>query len=268
MTETITKKYKLSVGAIFKNEEDSIVEWIEHYLHHGVEHFYLIDDSSYDTSVEKIEPYIKKNIVTLFNFENYWEKYLGRQKEMCNFYILPIIKETQWLLMIDLDEYVWSPKQLNLCDILMNECIGLGQIQIETTVFGSSGLIEQPKNVVGGFTMRSKEHPTVSNCLGGYKYFINSDFSFKSLNIHHATFTNKDYEDNIGGRFFIILTSDYFILNHYTIQSLNFWNDTKCTRGDCDNYRTRDLTEFYKYDLNEVEDTRLYEQNKEWLDKL
>ena len=40
--------YKLSVGTIFKNEEHIIKEWIEHYLYHGVEHFYLIDDNSDD----------------------------------------------------------------------------------------------------------------------------------------------------------------------------------------------------------------------------
>ena len=70
------KKYTLSVGAIFKNEEHCIVEWIEHYLHHGVDHFYLIDDSSADSSVEKCKPYIEKGIVTLFNEGNQWSIYL------------------------------------------------------------------------------------------------------------------------------------------------------------------------------------------------
>ena len=121
MTETISKKYNLSVGALFRNEQDSIVEWIEHYLHHGVEHFYLIDDSSDDGTVEKIKPYIEKDIVTLFNCGNQWSRYTGRQRDLYNHYILPLIKETQWLLMIDLDEYVWSPIQINICDLLMKQ---------------------------------------------------------------------------------------------------------------------------------------------------
>ena len=108
--------YKLSVGAIFKNEEHSIKEWIEHYLYHGVEHFYLINDNSNDNYLEKIQCYLDKNIVTLYNacFSNY----IGRQKDMYNTYILPNIKDknTKWLLMVDLDEYMWSPvnKDLNV----------------------------------------------------------------------------------------------------------------------------------------------------------
>jgi hypothetical protein len=38
-------KYYLSVGAIFKNESMILKEWIEHYLHHGFEHIYLINEN-------------------------------------------------------------------------------------------------------------------------------------------------------------------------------------------------------------------------------
>ena len=38
--------YYLSIGAIFKNESDSILEWLEHYIIRAVDHFYLIDDES------------------------------------------------------------------------------------------------------------------------------------------------------------------------------------------------------------------------------
>lgn len=34
------KPYFLSIGCLFKNEEDSVVEWIEHYIDNGVEHFF------------------------------------------------------------------------------------------------------------------------------------------------------------------------------------------------------------------------------------
>lgn len=57
--------YGLAVAAIFKNEEHSMVEWIEHYLRRGAEHFYLIDDGSTDRSVEFLKPYIDAGQVTL-----------------------------------------------------------------------------------------------------------------------------------------------------------------------------------------------------------
>ena len=38
--------YNLSVGALFKNESHALEEWLEHYLYHGADHFYLINDGS------------------------------------------------------------------------------------------------------------------------------------------------------------------------------------------------------------------------------
>jgi hypothetical protein len=105
----------------------------------------------------------------------------------------------------------------------------------------------------------------MSNGLGLLKYFINTNFEFSGLNVHHATFVHK--EDEL--KHFMIINNEYFILNHYRTQSLNFWKNVKSTRGDVDNFiAMQTMDNFYKYDVNEVEDKRLYEQNKEWLDIL
>jgi hypothetical protein len=256
------KKYKLSVGAMFKNEDHCIVEWIEHYLHHGVDHFYLIDDSSNDESFEKCKFYIEKGMITMFNQDKQWPYYLGRQRDLYNHYILPHVKETQWLLMVDLDEFLWSPRSINITELLMNQCMQIGQIQISCDHYGSSGFVEQPKNIVGHFFMRTKEQPS-EGIFGLRKYIVNSDFDFSSLNIHHADFTNKEKYEN--AKYFIVVNDNFLILNHYRIQSLHFWLNVKCTRGDSDNYRIRSIDDFNLYNVNEVEDKGLYEQNKEWL---
>ena len=250
--------YKLTVGAIFKNEENSIKEWIEHYLHHGVEHFYLINDNSNDNYLEKIQYYIDKNIVTLYNA--FFSNYIGRQKDMYNAYILPNIKDknTKWLLMVDLDEYMWSPVNRDL-NVMLDQCSKFGQVQVNHTLFGSNGHIIQPDSIVKSFTKRSSSLDTIIP-NGNLKYFVNTTFDFTSLNVHHATFAIDEYHND--GNVFIILESQYFRLNHYCCQSLNFWINIKCTRGDSDNYRERKIEEFYSYDLNDIEDTDLIIQNE------
>ena len=70
-------KHKLSVGAVFRNESHSIVEWIQHYLANGADHFYLINDDSTDNSVEIIQPYVDSGVVTLFNTD--WGRVLRDQ---------------------------------------------------------------------------------------------------------------------------------------------------------------------------------------------
>ena len=247
--------YNFCVGALLRNESDSIVEWVEHYILHGVDHFYLIDDNSSDNSVELLKPYIEKNIVTLFQAE--WGSYLGRQRDMYNHYILPRLhaKEMKWLAIVDLDEYLWSPRNIDL-RIVLSECGHLGQIQISHTLYGSSGHVNQPPSIVKYFTMRHEKNPTEEP--GNYKYIMNSSFEFTSINVHHATFLNKENEK---GKF-IIAGPDYFILNHYCCQSRNYWNTNKCTKGDSDAYRVRLESEFDKVDFNDVEDLSLYNQNQ------
>ena len=255
--------YNLSVGAIFKNEEQGIKEWIEHYLNHGVEHFYLINDNSNDNYLEKIQYYIDLNIVTLYNacFTNY----LGRQKDMYNTYILPKIKDTKWLLICDLDEFMWSPVNKDL-NVILSQCSHLGQIQVNHTLFGSNNHIIQPDSIVNCFTKRSQYLDTkIPN--GNLKYFVNTMFDFTSLNVHHATFAIDEYHNNSNSnnsnnKVFIILGQQYFRLNHYCCQSLNFWKNIKCTRGDADYYRERKIEEFDSYDLNDIEDFDLIDQNK------
>src|SRR5437870_13519905 len=106
--------FYLSVGCMFKNESHLLREWLAHYVHHGVDHFYLINDGSTDDYQSVLNDYQDK--VTLF--EATWDYYLGRQRDMYNYYILPKLKSTQWLLMIDMDEFVWSPQGIDLKTIL------------------------------------------------------------------------------------------------------------------------------------------------------
>lgn len=247
--------YKLSVGAIFKNEEHSIKEWIDHYLNHGVEHFYLVNDNSNDNYLEKIQCYLDKNIVTLYHAS--FSNYIGRQKDMYNKFVLPRIKDSKWVLIVDLDEYMWSPVNRDL-NVMLDQCSKFGQVQVNHTLFGSNGHITQPDSIVNSFTKRSSSLDTkIPN--GNFKYFVNTTFDFTSLNVHHATFAIDAYHNDM--TFFIILGPQYFRLNHYCCQSLNFWKEIKCTRGDADNYRERKIEEFYTCDLNEVEDFDLINQN-------
>ena len=178
--------YALSVGAVFRNESNSIKEWLDHYIAHGAEHFYLINDDSTDNSVEILAPYVDANIVTLFTTD--WGRYLGRQRDMYTHYILPHLSESKWLLMVDLDEYMWSPISVNLNEIL-HQCQQLGQVQVRDTIFGSNGHVEQPTGIVQNFTRCTTER----KCL---KYFVNSAYAFTHLNVHHATFVDKNHEIN------------------------------------------------------------------------
>jgi hypothetical protein len=249
----------LSVGAVFRNEEHAIVEWIEHYLLHGVDHFYLIDDQSTDSSVEKLKPYIERGIVDLI--PTTWGRYLGRQRAMYSHYFIPRLKESKWFLIVDLDEFVWSPEHPKLPDFL-KKVEHLGQVQMSVTIFGSNGHQKQPASMVGGFTKRSVDRVTKNPAC--FKYFVNTDYEYSNLNVHHATFAKEQLEATHFQRFGYPLLQ----LNHYSCQSREIWEKIKVTRGDCDEYLKRNDDHWNLSNQNDVDDFGLAEQNKELIEKL
>ncbi len=245
--------HTLSVGAIFRNEAAALGEWLDHYIHHGVEHFYLINDNSTDESLSVVAEYIKLGRVSLSTVDHPY--YLGRQHYLYNSCILPRISETHWLLIVDLDEFMWSPRATDLKQVL-SHLDGIAQVQVSHTLFGSNGHDASPQGgLVESYTRRASDSPTEEP--GNHKYFINTTIAeVSSLGVHSAQFAAKE------GAPYYIMDSSWFILNHYCCQSKQFWRETKCTRGDADNYRVRSMDDFDVYDLNDTEDTRLLEQNR------
>lgn len=122
------KKYNLSICAIFKNEAKYLKEWVEYHRVVGVDHFYLYNIGSSDAFKKVLNPYVNEGIVTLIN----WPVYVGElnEEEAYKWSLavqIPayenVIKgrathETKWLVFIDVDEFLVSPKTNSLIDIL------------------------------------------------------------------------------------------------------------------------------------------------------
>lgn len=253
-------KYHLSIGSIFKNESHILNEWIDYYILMGVDHFYLVNNNSRDNFLEKVEKY--RSIVSLYNDNRNYS-----QIEIYNELILPIAKqETKWLLIIDFDEFVFNPNGLRFKDILMNYD-DFGGVGVPWIFFGSNGYIKQPSNVIQSFTTRKYYNKGI---LVNVKNFYNIRYINK-LYIHHA-----DINDNIlvscknrqiieNGQELVcendIIKKRYdFLINHYAIQSLDFFTNIKMTRGDILNPKLdklRDNNYFKMYDTNDIVDTTL-----------
>lgn len=68
--------YNFCVCSVFKNEAHILEEWLLHYIYHGIEHFYLVNDNSLDQYKDIIDKY--SNHITLFN-NDIETKIVGRQ---------------------------------------------------------------------------------------------------------------------------------------------------------------------------------------------
>lgn len=260
--------YTLSAGAVFKNESHILDEWIQHYLFHGFEHLYLINDNSTDNFLPIIDKY--KEHVTLFNSDVVCNT-VGRQDIIYNTYLKPILHETKWIAIVDLDEFMYSPYYIDVKHVI-KKYEKYSQIKVEWNHFGSNGYIQQPQKVVESFTKRAIVNKNYNNKYS-WKIFnhqshksILKTTDFLSFRIHdHAT---KGATLNLRNN---ETKSSELLINHYAIQSYNWFMLVKAQRGDCTNLIghfesfkqfSRNEEMFKCLDINEVEDLRLAKQNK------
>lgn len=247
--------YNLVIGAIFKNEAGILKEWLDHYFSHGVEHAYLINDESTDDFESVLKPYREKGLITLFNAR--WKNYAGRQPDMYTTFFMPHFSQFRWLIIADLDEFLWSPRNKDLREVL-KECSHLTQIQFVQTQFGSAGHVTQPASVVQGFTKKRRSQFGSGDSYG-YKYIVNTAHSWKHLTVHYAMPT----EETKALECWLILGPEWFQLNHYACQSREYWNNIKCKRGDVNEFKILDEDKFNYFDTNDVDDFGLANQNRQ-----
>ena len=238
--------YYLSVLAIFKNETMNLKLWINHYLWQGVEHFYLIDNGSTDEPLRILQEYIDNEIITYY--------YLPERYKQSEHYRYVFDKErmkekTIWLAVCDLDEYFYGVDQALVKKIqsLEND---YDYILCNWKMFGSDGHITQPDDI----------RTDITNCAE--KLWSETKYIFKPTIIRNSShiwihwLTDIHYIRKKRIRY----ANRLIRLNHYPIQSLEFFEKVKILRGAADNKNSdnvRDLSYFKRFDHKETTDDTL-----------
>ena len=271
--------YNLSIGAIFKNEAPYLKEWLDHYIIRGVDHFYLINDNSDDYYLDVLNEY--KKYITLFNVDECLEKE-GRQKSFYNKFFHPIKHETKWFCICDIDEYIWSPQSTNFNDILIIlEDKKINSLLINMILFGSNGLIKQPKSIVNSFTKRQDLNVDYIKFALKYDQYksISLAENIQKFQIHRFISTyEKDlsppqwnklrnipiYIEEKNETFFfqerqnlVNLNSNFFRLNHYRLQSEERWMNDIMKKKCVNRYAPKNLGNFSP-NLNKENNTLNY----------
>lgn len=252
-------KYFLSVGAIFKNESYIIEEWIEHYINEGVEHFYLINNDSTDDFRSKILKYEK--IITLIEDDR-----RHQQTTIYNDHFSKLKTETEWLMIVDLDEFAYS-KSLTINEYLKRVSSDVDAISMPWKIFGSSKFIKQPKSVIHSFLWRLSTY--TKHCV--WQKQIVRTKQVKRFDIHITEVEGKTIRST--GEDFIFSddltqmsvedSKDFYNrselqINHYAIQSYRWFMKIKTTRGSATrNYNIRNENYFKAYDHNDLFDDEL-----------
>ena len=142
-------------------------------------------------------------------------------------------------------------------------------------MFNSNDFIDSPTGgIVNNFnkraeydarvwaTLYSNANPNGQNepewqNLNAPKCIVNTDFGIEQFNVHDAV--NSGQSINLSWK-----GSEELLLNHYQLQSREYWVKVKMDRGDCNHWYTgnrRGFHAFYSLDIGDIIDDRLKEQN-------
>lgn len=228
-------KTTLCVVSVFKNEGHAINEWLQHYRNEGVDAFFLVDNGSTDHF--KISDL---SDVTLKHDES-----IHAQVALYNSFY-ENVRGFDFVAVVDLDEFMFA-KRGTLKEYVSSMPCKVSQVLVSWSMFGSSGFDKQPESIIKSFTWRQRGVGHHFNT----KYIVRGS-AIKWLMIHTADlrfFTGDTIRDD-----------ENLQINHYAIQSREFFSSVKMRRGDAAsaNYeKTRTWDYFQSYDFHDYEDTSL-----------
>ena len=233
----IQKKSKICVLTQMKNETMNLKVWVEHYIWQGMDKIYIIDNGSTDDPLTILKPYIDSGKVVYYDLP---EKH--KQKEH---YVQVIETEnlrdkTEWLIICDLDEFYYGFP--NRIIETIDDYSKFDIIYTNWKMFGSDGFINHPKDIRKSIVWREPEEREETT-----KYiFKPSKVANMStqLDIHRIDGLTNETTEN-----------EKIRLNHYPIQSIEFFTKIKMTRGDVahESYENvRDMQYFKDYDKNKT----------------
>jgi hypothetical protein len=145
---TFLQGYELSLCAIFRNEAPYLREWIEFHKIQGVEHFYLYNNNSTDHFLDVLRPFIDSHDVTLIDWPYTYERGKTRdwwaiQTSAYEDCIARFTRETVWIAVIDLDEFLFCPDGTDLRTFL-DPYREYGALCVNWLMFGTSGVEDIP----------------------------------------------------------------------------------------------------------------------------
>lgn len=149
LSASLWGEFELAVCTIFQNEAPHLAEWVVFHRAQGVQHFYLYNNNSTDNYREVLSPYIHAGVITLiewpYTYSNNDDE--GWRKIQFSAYMDCIKKhasDTQWLAVIDSDEYLFCPTGRSLPHFLKSYQ-EFGGVCVNWVRYGTSHVDAIPK---------------------------------------------------------------------------------------------------------------------------
>jgi glycosyltransferase involved in cell wall biosynthesis len=242
---------KIAAVCVVKNAEGQIAEWIAYQLVIGFDTVILLDNASTDSTAEVIQRFKPQFDVRLID----WPMTGGAYQRIGYEYACWLHRfEFDWCACIDADEFIATPQNRSLRDMLSELAPSVSAMALPWAMFGSSGLLERPSDlVIASYLYRAEESFVANRHI---KSIVRPDKVRQCITPHHFSVDGR-YVTNAGSDMESMPLTDETLdfsagrINHYFVQSRACW-EKKLARGYNDTVRNPD--EFYVNDRNEIFD--------------
>lgn len=206
-------KYKLSICLCIRNESIYIIDFIEHYLKQGVEHFYIINNNSDDNLEKVIENSPYNFLITLIkddrciDINNAYSLSNGLVA-IYNDNLYKLIKdESEWGIVVDIDEFMYGKNGLNIKTFLEKVDDDVGCIYVIWNIMTSSTVKNELTNSfsVNSNNFKRLNYDLINNLswnIQNANDFGKSIFRTSMLNerfgLHKSHFTTGKIINNYG----------------------------------------------------------------------
>jgi hypothetical protein len=139
--------HTLAVCAIFRDEAKFLDEWVRFHAGIGVSQFFLYDNGSRDHFRDVLRPFVEDGLVTL----EHWPRRPGQRSAYLD-YFRRRWRTARWTAFIDIDEFIFSPRQLDIRPILESYA-DVPSLFVHSLNFGSSGhQVPPPGSLIEAYT--------------------------------------------------------------------------------------------------------------------
>jgi hypothetical protein len=252
------------MGAIFREENSWLEEWIRYHRALGVEHFILYNDDP-DTHVSDriLKPYVDQGLLDNIHVHECPEDIRNdigvRQQNVYREMIGNMAGRTRWLAILDLDEFILPRCQDDIRTILeeYEEHSGLA---INWAIYGSSGHVTRPPNQINHFLHRGETNwepnQYVKSIIKPERVLLDKPNNVHCFPTSNGDTVNENHEPVTGMRHAV--STGKIRINHYVVRSWqDFW-EIKVRRPRFCYLPPCDAAYFEYHDRNEVFDDEIF----------
>lgn len=251
-------KDRYIVLACAKNEEDYIIEWVEHYLNLGFDKVIIADnnDEGNNSLTEVLNSYIESGVVQILDCRGIAAAQVGLYADFCE------LSNFKWCAFYDCDEFLEIGSYSSIKDYL-DQFEGYDVVLLNWLVFGPNGQIRKEDGGVQE-RFRAPQSPVLYfKDNGFYKSIVRGNrekFEGCLFNGSHTPrpAEGKDVKFTIGGYFTPLFPYEYSFqpkykngyIKHYYTKSFDEWVKVKSQKGWPDGTENLPLSKYLIFNDN------------------